>query len=129
MNELELFDFGVDLFKQKLITKVELNEFKAQEKAINELFSFKENINEKRKIIELRKLEILNDRLDYSNKLISKIKRLNTGKCDNLSKKKEMLIGVLDNFIQISNNEIMNYNSILPLELKKKLNLKIEYKK
>ena len=74
MNKLQLFNFATDLFQQKLISKIELEEFKAKEKAINEIIEFKISTNKQREKLELRKLRNLEQRIDFSHELVKKSK-------------------------------------------------------
>lgn len=126
MCKLQLISLANDLFQQKFITKVELEEFKAKEKAINEIFDFKLSINEKKENLGLRKLKNLEQRIDYSQELIKKIKKINGSDNDLLRKKKTNMLEILENFISISTNEIkLNYFDFLSVETKKEF-FKIE---
>lgn len=128
MSELQIFSFVSDLFQQDLITKVELEEFKAKEKAINDLVNFRLSITEKKENLSLRKLKILEQRIDYSQDLIKKIKNIDENESDFRKNKKNKMLEVLDNFITISTNEITkNFYNFLTDETKQEF-LKIEMK-
>lgn len=129
MNEFKLTELATDLFKQELITHVELRKFKEEEKAINKLLDFKMNVNEKREKLEMKKLENLSNRINASQNLILKIKNIDVKNSKVLDLKKSMFIELLMNLVIGSTKEMLeDYSNILPLELKENLKLSIEYK-
>lgn len=130
MSKLEITKFSNELFKNNLITKVELEKFKAEEKALKQLFDYDLNEIKKRQEISILHLNNLKNQIIFSKQLINKVKKISLNDSDSLNIKRNILIENLMFLLNDSTeNLILNFSDILPIEYKNELNKQIEFKK
>lgn len=120
----ELGQITAELFNQNLISKIELAEFHAQDRALELLYKHKLEKIKKGKELSILRLEILNSKTEELEKLNEKLLELKKNHLKN-ERKQQFIRKIKENLSyihgEICRELVENYGNILSLELKKEL--------